>query len=188
MLVIDFDGTLAVGSRDPAVARIEPLAQRALRRLAALAAMWPDRLSLVVLTGRVVADVPRASASAASNTSVTTASSTDGCHARARRAAGHHDRSGLRCAPRYGRHARDRRRRRAWVAAVAVRRTQGPIRGLPRSSSATTSRRRAPRSSMRSTRGTTPGLVHGLAHYRGRSVVDLPPARTPAASVRRSSG
>ena len=57
MLVIDFDGTLAVGSRDPAVARIEPLAQRALRRLAALAAMWPDRLSLVVLTGRVVADV-----------------------------------------------------------------------------------------------------------------------------------
>ena len=56
-LVIDFDGTLAVGSRDPAVARIEPLAQRALRRLAGLAAARPDRLVVTVLTGRVVADV-----------------------------------------------------------------------------------------------------------------------------------
>jgi trehalose-phosphatase len=57
LLVIDFDGTLAVGSRDPAVARIEPLAQRALRRLAGLAADHPGRLQLAVLTGRVVADV-----------------------------------------------------------------------------------------------------------------------------------
>ena len=29
LLVIDFDGTLAVGSRDPAVARIEPLGRDA---------------------------------------------------------------------------------------------------------------------------------------------------------------
>src|SRR4029078_12249310 len=50
MLVIDFDGTLAVGSRDPAVARIEPLAQRALRTLAALAAVWPGRMALGVLS------------------------------------------------------------------------------------------------------------------------------------------
>ena len=57
LLVIDFDGTLAVGSRDPAVARIEPLAQRALRRLAGIACERPDRLALAVLTGRVVADV-----------------------------------------------------------------------------------------------------------------------------------
>lgn len=57
LLVIDFDGTLAVGSRDPAVARIEPLAQRALRRLAGFAAARPDRLIVAVLTGRVVADV-----------------------------------------------------------------------------------------------------------------------------------
>jgi trehalose-phosphatase len=57
LLVIDFDGTLAVGSRDPAVARIEPLAQRALRRLAGIAAERPERLALAVLTGRVVADV-----------------------------------------------------------------------------------------------------------------------------------
>ena len=56
-LVIDFDGTLAVGSRDPAVARIEPLAQRALRRLAGIGAARPERLRLAVLTGRVVADV-----------------------------------------------------------------------------------------------------------------------------------
>ena len=56
-LVIDFDGTLAVGSRDPAVAHIEPLAQRALRRLAAIAEGRPERIRLTVLTGRVVADV-----------------------------------------------------------------------------------------------------------------------------------
>ena len=57
LLVIDFDGTLAVGSRDPAVARIEPLAQRALRRLGGRATGHPDRLHVAVLTGRVVADV-----------------------------------------------------------------------------------------------------------------------------------
>ncbi len=57
LVVVDFDGTLAVGSRDPAVARIEPLAQRSLRRLAGIAADRPDRLHVAVLTGRIVADV-----------------------------------------------------------------------------------------------------------------------------------
>jgi trehalose 6-phosphate phosphatase len=57
LVIADFDGTLAVGSRDPALARIEPLAQRALRRLAGIAATRPGRLRVVVLTGRVVADV-----------------------------------------------------------------------------------------------------------------------------------
>ena len=37
LVVADFDGTLAVGSRDPAVAVIEPLAQRGLRALARVA-------------------------------------------------------------------------------------------------------------------------------------------------------
>jgi trehalose-phosphatase len=53
LVVADFDGTLAVGSRDPAVARIEPAAQRALRALAGRA----PRVVVVVLTGRTVADV-----------------------------------------------------------------------------------------------------------------------------------
>jgi trehalose 6-phosphate phosphatase len=57
LVVVDFDGTLAVGSRDPAVARIEPLAQRALRRLGGIATERPDRLHVAVLTGRIVADV-----------------------------------------------------------------------------------------------------------------------------------
>jgi len=57
LVVVDFDGTLAAGSRDPAVARIEPLAQRALRRLGGIAATRPDRLHVAVLTGRIVADV-----------------------------------------------------------------------------------------------------------------------------------
>lgn len=56
LVVVDFDGTLAVGSRDPAVARIEPAAQRALRRLARLAVERPGRVVTAVLTGRTVAD------------------------------------------------------------------------------------------------------------------------------------
>ena len=51
VVVADFDGTLAVGARDPAIAHIEPVAQRALRRLARLAADRPGRLAVVVLTG-----------------------------------------------------------------------------------------------------------------------------------------
>ena len=54
---MDFDGTLAAGSRDPAAARIDPGAQRALRRLAGLADRRPGRLHVAILTGRTVADV-----------------------------------------------------------------------------------------------------------------------------------
>jgi trehalose 6-phosphate phosphatase len=57
LVVADFDGTLAIGSRDPAAATIEPLAKRGLRDLARIAAGRPGRLHVVVLTGRLVADV-----------------------------------------------------------------------------------------------------------------------------------
>lgn len=57
LVVVDFDGTLAVGTRDPAAARIEPLSQRALRRLGGIATGRPERLHVAVLTGRIVADV-----------------------------------------------------------------------------------------------------------------------------------
>jgi trehalose 6-phosphate phosphatase len=57
LVVADFDGTLAAGSRDPGAADIDPVAQRALRRLAALGVERPDRVVPVVLTGRTVADV-----------------------------------------------------------------------------------------------------------------------------------
>ena len=53
LVVVDFDGTLAIGSRDPAVARCTPSAQRALRHLARLV----PRVHVAVLTGRTVADV-----------------------------------------------------------------------------------------------------------------------------------
>ncbi len=56
-VIVDFDGTLSHGSRDPGAARIEPGARRALRRLAAIAAIRPERLQVAVLTGRTVADV-----------------------------------------------------------------------------------------------------------------------------------
>lgn len=57
LIVADFDGTLALGSRDPGAARIEPLARSALRRLARLAEDRPGRIHLVILTGRTVSDV-----------------------------------------------------------------------------------------------------------------------------------
>ena len=53
----DFDGTLAEGSRDPAAAAVVPLARRALRRLARVAAARPERVSVAILTGRTSADV-----------------------------------------------------------------------------------------------------------------------------------
>lgn len=57
VVVSDFDGTLAEGSRDPGATRIVPLARVALRRLAGVAEQRPERLAVAVLTGRTVADV-----------------------------------------------------------------------------------------------------------------------------------
>ena len=57
LIVADFDGTLAEGSRDPGAAAIVPLARRALRRLARVATERPDRAAVAILTGRTAADV-----------------------------------------------------------------------------------------------------------------------------------
>ncbi|MGZ8515572.1 MAG: trehalose-phosphatase, partial [Candidatus Limnocylindrales bacterium] len=56
LIVSDFDGTLAEGSSDPAAATIVPLARRALRRLARIERIRPDRLAVAILTGRAVPD------------------------------------------------------------------------------------------------------------------------------------
>jgi trehalose 6-phosphate phosphatase len=57
LIVSDFDGTLAEGSRDPAATTIVPLARRALRRLARIERNRPERIAVAILTGRAVADV-----------------------------------------------------------------------------------------------------------------------------------
>ncbi len=57
LVVADFDGTLAIGARDPAVAVVEPAARRGLRALARVAAERPGRVHVAVLTGRIVSDV-----------------------------------------------------------------------------------------------------------------------------------
>jgi len=57
LVVADFDGTLAEGSRDPGAATIVPLARRSLRRLARVAEARPDRVAVAILTGRAAADV-----------------------------------------------------------------------------------------------------------------------------------
>jgi len=57
LVVADFDGTLAEGSRDPGATAVVPLARRSLRRLARLAGSSPERVSIAILTGRTAADV-----------------------------------------------------------------------------------------------------------------------------------
>ncbi len=57
LVVSDFDGTLATIQLDPLGARILPLAQHALRRLSRIAAARPERLAVVVLSGRSALDV-----------------------------------------------------------------------------------------------------------------------------------
>lgn len=57
LVVADFDGTLAEGSRDPGATAIVPLARRALRRLARVAQAHPERLAVAILTGRTATDV-----------------------------------------------------------------------------------------------------------------------------------
>ena len=57
LVVSDFDGTLSPITMDPLGARIVPLARSALRRLARIAERRPDRLSVVVLSGRSALDV-----------------------------------------------------------------------------------------------------------------------------------
>jgi len=57
LVIADFDGTLAEGSPDPGAAAVLPLARRALRRLARVAAERPARVTVAILTGRTAADV-----------------------------------------------------------------------------------------------------------------------------------
>ena len=57
LVVSDFDGTLAEGSRDPAATTVVPLARTSLRQLAGVAAARPERLAVAILTGRTATDV-----------------------------------------------------------------------------------------------------------------------------------
>lgn len=57
LLVSDFDGTLSPIVQDPMAAVIEPIARRAIARLARLAAARPERLVVVLLSGRTARDV-----------------------------------------------------------------------------------------------------------------------------------
>jgi trehalose 6-phosphate phosphatase len=57
LVIVDFDGTLAPVTLDSGATTIDPQGRRAMRRLARLAAAEPGRLLPVVLTGRTVLDV-----------------------------------------------------------------------------------------------------------------------------------
>src|SRR6185436_18847233 len=57
LIVTDFDGTLSPIVLEPTAARLVPGARSALRRLARRADAQPDRLRIVVLSGRAALDV-----------------------------------------------------------------------------------------------------------------------------------
>jgi trehalose 6-phosphate phosphatase len=57
LIVSDFDGTLSPIVLEPTAARIVPAARSALRRLARIAEARPDRVRVVVLSGRAARDV-----------------------------------------------------------------------------------------------------------------------------------
>ena len=176
LLVVDFDGTLAVGSRDPAIARIEPLAQRALRRLAGVAADHPGRLHLAVLTGRVVADV----AARVRVGGVEYLGDHGLEHGRLPRR-GRAERLVITTDPAFDVHRDPAETLASGVAEelggppwLFVER-KGPSVAFPVRQADDVA---AARASVVEAIGTVErrlGLVHGLAHYRGRSVVDLRP-------------
>ena len=57
LVVCDFDGTIALLDADPMAPAILPGARHALRRLARVARRRPERLALVILSGRTALDV-----------------------------------------------------------------------------------------------------------------------------------
>jgi trehalose 6-phosphate phosphatase len=57
LVVTDFDGTLSPINPNPMGAVIEPVARKALRRLAGIAEKRSDRLAVVVLSGRTAPDL-----------------------------------------------------------------------------------------------------------------------------------
>ena len=176
LLVIDFDGTLAVGSRDPAVARIEPLAQRALRRLAGRATAHPERLRVAVLTGRVVADV----AARVRVGGVEYLGDHGLEHGRLPRG-GRADRLVVTTDPAFDVHRDPAGRLADGVAAelgsptwLFVERKGPSVAFHVRQADDVPAARAAVVEAIGAVERRL-GLVHGLAHYRGRSVVDLRP-------------
>ncbi len=176
LIVADFDGTLAAGSRDPAVARIEPLAQRGLRRLARIAASRPGRAHVAVLTGRVVADV----ATRVRVGGVEYLGDHGLQHGHLPRG-GRAERLTVVTDPAYDVHLDPAETLAAGVAAelghpawLFVERKGPSVAFHVRQADDVTAARSAVVDAIATVERRV-GLVHGLAHYRGRSVVDLRP-------------
>ena len=176
LIVIDFDGTLAIGSRDPAVARIEPLAQRALRRLGGLSTTHPERLQLAVLTGRIVADV----AARVRVGGVEYLGDHGLEHGRLARG-GRAERLTVTTDPAFDKHRDPAEALATGVAAelgappwLFVERKGPSVAFHVRQADDVPAARAAVVEAIESVERRL-GLAHGLAHYRGRSVVDLRP-------------
>ena len=176
LVVADFDGTLAAGSRDPAVARIDPLAQRSLRGLARTAATGPPRAHVAVLTGRVVADV----ATRVRVGGVEYLGDHGLQHGHLPRG-GRAERLAVVTDPAYDVHLDPAETLASGVAAelgrpewLFVERKGPSVAFHVRQADDVAAARAAVIDAIAAVERRV-GLVHGLAHYRGRSVVDLRP-------------
>lgn len=176
LVVLDFDGTLAIGSRDPRAAAIEPGAQRALRRLARIATERPGRIQIAVLTGRLVADV-----AARIRVGGIEYLGDHGLEHGTLPRGGRADRLRVTTDPAFDTH---RDPAEALARGVAAELGQAPWLFVERKGPSVAFHVRqaddvpAAREAVIEAIAvveTRLGLVHGLAHYRGRSVVDLRP-------------
>ena len=178
LVVVDFDGTLAVGSRDPAVARIEPGAQRSLRRLARIGVERPGRVEVAVLTGRTVADVAERIRVGGIEY--------HGDHGLQETAVARHGRPGAAVGRSDGRWDRYRPAAEALARGVAadlgdpswlyVERKGPSVAFHVRLADDIPAAREAVVAAVDRVERREGIVDHGLAHYRGRSVVDLRPA------------
>jgi trehalose 6-phosphate phosphatase len=177
LLVADFDGTLAPGSRDPGAAAVDPVAQRALRVLARLGESRPARVRTVVLTGRTVLDV----AARVRVGGIEYLGDHGLQHGRMRRG-GRATALRVRSEPGFERHGDPAERLATGVAAelhhpawLFVERKGPSVAFHVRQASDVAVARDAVLTAIATVEAREGLTDHGLVHYRGRSVVDLRP-------------
>ena len=177
LVIVDFDGTLAPVTLDSGATTIDPRGRRAMRRLARLAAARPGRLLPVVLTGRTVLDV----ASRVRVGGVEYLGDHGLQHGRLVRG-GRPERVGVTTEPGFEAHADPAEALAAGVAEelghpawLFVERKGPSVAFHVRQAPDVPAARAAVVDAIAVVERRAGILDHGLAHYRGRSVVDLRP-------------
>ena len=177
MVIVDFDGTLAPVTLDSGATTIDPRGRRAMRRLAGLAAAHPGRVLPIVLTGRTVLDV----AARVRVGGVEYLGDHGLQHGRLARG-GRPERLVVTTEPGFEAHADPAETLATGVADVLgdprwlfVERKGPSVAFHVRQAEDVPAARAAVIEAIAAVEGSAGLADHGLAHYRGRSVVDLRP-------------